>query len=60
MSQRFPTRSDANWAVQLQKIFKGLKFKIQEVEELYYLCSENKGSDQLGDCFSICKKQDFL
>ena len=35
---------------------------IQKVEELYYLCSENKGADQLRDhggdmrlCFRICK-----
>ena len=26
---------------------RGLKFRIQEVEGLYYLCSENKGADQL-------------
>ena len=26
---------------------KGLKFRIQEDEGLYYLCSENKGTDQL-------------
>ena len=26
---------------------RGLKFCIYEVEELYYLCSENKGADQL-------------
>ena len=26
---------------------RGLKFRIYEVEALYYLCSENKGTDQL-------------
>ena len=26
---------------------RGLKFRNLEVEELYYLCSENKGADQL-------------
>ena len=40
-----PTWSDTNQAVQLQKIARGLKFQIQKVEGLYYLCSENKGAD---------------
>ena len=26
---------------------RGLKFQIKKVEGLYYLCSENKGTDQL-------------
>ena len=43
----FPTWSDTNWAVQLQKMARGLKFRIKEVEGLYYLCSENRGADQL-------------
>ena len=42
---------------------RGMKFWILEVEELYYLCSENKGADQLSGyravdlhlCFPICK-----
>ena len=46
---------------------RGLKFHIKEVEELYYLCSENKGADQLRGyheadlrlCFRICKKLVF-
>ena len=46
---------------------RGLKFCIQEVEGLYYLCSENKGADQLRGyreadlrlCFRICKKPVF-
>ena len=44
-----------------------LKFRIKKLEGLYYLCSENKGADQLsgyreadlGLCFGICKKAVF-
>ena len=43
----FPTWSDTNQDVQLQKMARGLKFRIQKVEGLYYLCSQNKGPDQL-------------
>ena len=43
----FQTRSDTNQAVQLQKVARGLKFWFKEVEGLFYLCSENKGADQL-------------
>ena len=43
-----PTRSDTKWAVQPQKMVRGLKHQIQKVVELYYSCSENKGADQLG------------
>ena len=43
----FPTWSDTNRAVQSQKMDRGLKFRIKKVERLYYLCSENKGADQL-------------
>ena len=57
----FPTRSDIYQAV--QKMARGLKFWIKKVEGLYYLCSENKGADQLCGyceadlrlCFCICK-----
>ena len=60
----FPTWSDTNKTVQPQKLARGLKFQIKEVEGLYYLCSENKGADQLCGyreadlrlCFRICKK----
>ena len=53
----FPTWSDTNQAVQLQEMARGLK-----EGGLYYLCSENKGADQLhiycaADlrlCFRIC------
>ena len=59
----FPNRSDTNHAVQAQKIARGMKFRIKEVERLYYPCSENKGADQLRGyrepdlrlCFRICK-----
>ena len=59
----FLTRSNTNWAVQSQKMARGLKFWILKVEGLYYLCSENKGADQLRGyreadlrlCFRICK-----
>ena len=60
----FPTWSDTNQAVQLQKMARGLKFWIWKIEGLYYLCSENKGADQLRGyreadlrlCFRICKR----
>ena len=42
-----PSRSDANRAVQAQKMAGDGKFWIKKVEELYYPCSENKGADQL-------------
>ena len=51
-----------------QKMARGLKFQIQEVEELHCLCSENKDADQLRGsdrkanlrlCSRICKKQVF-
>ena len=46
---------------------RGLKFRIQKVEGLYYPCSENKDADQLRGyreadlrlCFRICKKTVF-
>ena len=62
-------RSDTNRTVQSHtcKMARGLKFRISEVEELFYLCSENKGADQLRGyreadlrlCFCICKKTVF-
>ena len=42
----FPNRSDTNRPVQAQKQARSLKFWIYKVEELYYLCSENKDADQ--------------
>ena len=46
---------------------RGLKFRIKEVEGLYYPSSENKGADQLRGyreadlrlCFRICKNPVF-
>ena len=66
-SSGFPTRFHTNQAVQPHKMARGLKFWILEVEGLYYLCSENKGADQLRGyreadlrlCFRICKKPVF-
>ena len=60
-------RSDTNQAVQLQKMVRGLNFRIYEVEGLYYPCSENKGADQQSGyreadlclCFRTCKKPVF-
>ena len=57
-SSGFPTRSDTNRAIQSRKISRCLKFRIYEVEGLYYPCSENKGAD-LRLCFRICKKPVF-
>ena len=43
----FPTWSDTNQAVQLQKMARGLQFWIKKVKGLDCVCSENKGADQL-------------
>ena len=56
-----------NQAVQPLKTARALKFRMSEVEGLYYLCSENKGTDQLCSyctaylrlCFCIGKKPVF-
>ena len=37
-----PTCSDTNQTVQLQKMARGLKFRIKKVERFYYLCSEKQ------------------
>ena len=42
LSSWFLTRSDTNQAIQPQMMARGLKFQIEEVEGLYYLCIENK------------------
>ena len=47
VSLGFPTRPDTNRPVQSQKQARTLKFWISEEEKLLYLCSENKGADQL-------------
>ena len=43
----FLNRPDTNRAVQAKNMAGGKKFRFQKVEELYFLCSENKGVDQL-------------
>ena len=61
------TRSNPNRAVQPQKMARGLKFRIQEVEGLYYQSSETKGAQisfavtakLICLCFHICNKQVF-
>ena len=59
-SSGFPTRSNTNWFLQPQKMATSLKFQISEEEELYYLCSENKGADKLlSDC-QAGQKSGFL
>ena len=51
LSLGFLTRSDTNRAEQPQKMIRSLKFRIQEVESLYYICRETKGAYQLhGHC----------
>ena len=64
----FSTRSDTNQAVHTQMIASSrLEISILSVKELYYLCSENIGADQLRSyreadlrlCFRICKKLVF-
>ena len=54
----FPNRSDTNWPVQSHKKARSLKFRIQGEDELYYLCSGNKGADLL--CFRIGNNPFFL
>ena len=46
-SSGFPTRSDTNRVVQALKMARGWKFWLWKVEELYYPCSKNKGTEQL-------------
>ena len=41
-SSGFPTKSDTKGPVQLQKMARSMKFRIQGEEELYYPSSENK------------------
>ena len=59
--------SGTNQASQPLETVRGLRFRIKEVEGLYYPCSENKGADQLPGyreaglrlCFRICKQPVF-
>ena len=50
--------SNTNQAVQPQKMARSLKFRIEEVKGLYYLCGENKDAD-LRFCFRTYKKSVF-
>ena len=58
-------RGFTNWTVYSQKMTRGLKFRIKEVEGLDYVCCKNKGSDQLHSyctadlhlCFGTFKEQ---
>ena len=67
-SSGFLTRYDRNWAVQPKESVRALNFQIYDEEGLFYLCSENKDTDQLDgycaadlrQCFCRCKKADFL
>ena len=43
----FLTRSDSYWPAQSLKMARSLKFRIQQVDALYYPCSENKDANQL-------------
>ena len=62
------TRSDTNRAVQSQKMARGSKFRIKKGEGLYYICSDNKGADQLRGyraadlrlCFRLYAKKGFI
>ena len=49
-SSGFPTRSDTNRFLQLEKI---ARCRIYEEEELFYPCCENKGADQLWSYFIV-------
>ena len=47
MYRGLPTWSDTNRAVQPQKMGRCLEFRIEKVEGLFYLCSENKDANHL-------------
>ena len=59
MSSVFPTRSDTNRAVQSMNMARGLKFRIQEVEGLYYPCSENKGAAHVVSVAGLAAVEDL-
>ena len=58
----FQTRFHTNQAVQPHNMARDLKFRIKEVEGLYFLCRENKDADQIRGyreadlrlCFCMC------
>ena len=43
--------------VQPQKMGRDLQFRIWEEEGLYYLCSKNKGTDQLRSYYAFAKRR---
>ena len=55
----FSNQIDTTLAVQLHKMAKGTKFRLQEEERLYYLCSENKGTDLRLNLSCNVRKPDF-
>ena len=62
----FPTWSDTSHAVPLQKMARGLRFRILKEAELFYLRRENEGAEHavtskltLRLCFHIFKLLDF-
>ena len=65
LSSGFPTRYDTNQPWKKARI---MKFWLYVEEELYYLCSESKGADQLRSfceadlrlCFRIGKNSFFF
>ena len=62
LSSEFPTRSDTNRTVQPKNTAKGLKFRMQKVEGLNFLCSKYQRERNTADlrlCLRLCKKQVF-
>ena len=49
----FLNRSFKNQPVPFQKMARGLNFQICNRKMVYYLCSENKGADQLWTCCTV-------
>ena len=47
LSSGYPTNSNTNRAIHLQRLARGLRFRIKEVEEFNYIRSENKAA---ADC----------
>ena len=56
-----PNRSDTNRPAKSQKEARKLEFRIFEEDGLYYMCSENKGAEQLICAFVFAYEiSDFL
>ena len=61
LSLGFPIRSDTNWAVQLQKIARGLKFQIYRIELFTIYIAETKALiSWSAPLFSHMQKVGFL